>query len=327
MKETMSKLLDSMKAIPPLSLEESDSGVSTVKKFMDTHKEDSKKQIDDYDMDVKEIIKGVDQDFSEDEFFNMDDIFDGFTDDDSDIELQNNLISLGRKYAHEGGSKEVSDIQAQFIPQESELKKMITDLDSDIQSVGRDIANMRVSRSRNFKAMSDLISAQSSLYSTKLSAIKEQNNIKKTVADLKLKMEAKNSAQEDASLSASMAIQQLFSGGPNTVTVNSDEITNSTDSSNSVGSIDDDAQIQQIFGEETPSEGDIYLQYEGRNIQIHCVIDNETGSKRLVAKDDQGVEIPDYPLPSHVEDLSFTVHDDLGTVTDNLGRDYILDYE
>ena len=157
MKETMSRLLDSMKAIPPLSLEESDSGVSTVKNFMDTHKEDSKKQLDDYDMDVKEIIKGVDQDFSEDEFFNMDDIFDGFTDDDSDIELQNNLISLGRKYAHEGGSKEVSDIQAQFIPQESALKKMITDLDSDIQSVGRDIANMRVSRSRNFKAMSDLM--------------------------------------------------------------------------------------------------------------------------------------------------------------------------
>ena len=186
---------------------------------------------------------------------------------------------------------------------------------------------MRVSRSRNFKAMSDLISAQSSLYSTKLSAIKEQNNIKKTVADLKLKMEAKNSAQEDASLSASMAIQQLFSGGPNTVTVNSDEITNSTDNSNNVGSIDDDAQIHQIFGDETPSEGDIYLQYEGRNIQIHCVVDNDTGSKRLVAKDDQGVEIPNYPLPSHVEDLSFTIHDDLGTVTDNLGRDYILDYE
>ena len=72
MKETMSRLLDSMKAIPPLSLEESDSGVSTVKKFMDSHKEDSKKQIDDYDMDVKEIIKGVDQDFSEDEEKSLD---------------------------------------------------------------------------------------------------------------------------------------------------------------------------------------------------------------------------------------------------------------
>lgn len=330
----MSRLLDSIKSIPQLPSEQDpstslDDTMSSVRSFTKNQKERKSSHTDEYDMNYSDLMAEIDDNFDASDFIDADDIFDAFSDSDSDIELQNNLISLGRRYTHEGGSKETSDIAAQFIPQESALKKMISDLDGDIISVGKDISAMRVSRSRNFKAMSDLISAQSSLYSTKLSAIKEQNNIKKTIADLKMKIENKAGAGEDASLTASMAVQQLF-GGSQGVTINTDDMSSSTDHSvinNKQEEIDDDAQLEQIFPDDKETEGDIYLKYENQNVSIHCVVNDDTGEKHLVAKNAEGTVIPDYPLPGHLEDLSFTVHEDLGTVSDNLGRSYILDHE
>ena len=338
----MSKLLDSIKSIPQLNSgfsadnEKPDHSSQELSQFMSSHPESKKKSefgdIGDFDVDLTDIVSDINDEFSDDTFVDMDNFFDSFGDMDGDVELQNNLISLGRKYSHEGGSKEVSDIQAKFTPQKTALTKLISDLDSDIALVGKDISNMRMSRSRNFKAMSDLISAQSSLYSTKLSAIKEQSSIEKTIADLKLKIDGKNSATEDQSVTASMAIQQLFSGGDSgtSVTINSDDI--STSGSNSAvveRQIDDDENIKNIFGNDTgeETEGDIYLKYEDRNVSIHCVMNKETGEKHLIAKDSNGTVIPDYPIPPNSENLIFTLHDDLGTATDNLGRDYILDYE
>lgn len=333
----MSRLLDSIRSIPQLTPDsvssKKDNSSLIVKKFMQegSERKSSKDDMDYLDATVEDIIGEVNEDFSDDDDFNMDAIFDSFADSDADVELQNNLISLGRRYSHEGGgSKEVSDLKSQFVPQESALKKLISDLDQDISSVGKDITTMRLSRSRNFKAMSDLISAQSSLYSTKLSAIKEQNNIKKTIADLQLKIDGKNSSQEDASATATMAIQQLFSGGADTpsISINSDDISTSAGDSQTTGtSFDDASNIKNLFGNEETTEGDIYLKYEDRNVSIHCVVDKDTGDKKLVAKDSDGVVIPEYPLPQNADDLIFTLHDDLGTATDNLGRDYILDYE
>lgn len=338
----MSKLLDSIKSIPQLNSgfsaldEKPDHSSKELDQFMTSRSESKKKSeygdISDFDMNISEIVDDINVEFSDDTFVDMDEFFDTFGDIDADTELQNNLISLGRKYSHEGGSKEVSDIQAKFVPQKTALTKLISDLDGDIALVGKDIAMMRMSRSRNFKAMSDLISAQSSLYSTKLSAIKEQSSIEKTIADLKLKIDGKNSSAEDQSVTASMAIQQLFSGGENTpsVTINSEDISSSGSSSEIIDrTINDDENLKNIFGDssDSDSEGDIYLKYEDRNVSTHCVINRETGEKHLIAKDSNGNIIPDYPIPPNSENLIFTIHDDLGTVTDNLGRDYILDYE
>lgn len=321
----MSRLLDSMKSISQLPSEDLSSN-SSIRDFMEERSKkkepsDDFSSVDEYDIPVSGLVDSSEASVLDD--VDADIIFDSFMDSDADLELQNNLISLGRKYAHEGGSKEASNLHAQFIPQESALKKMISDLDRDISAVGKDIDNMRVSRSRNPKAMSDLIAAQSSLYSTKLSAIKEQTNIKKIVADLQLKIDGKNASQDDAALTASMAIQQIFSGGTDVVPVNidNDDITSSNDAS-----VTDDERIHAIFGDSEETDGDIYLKYEGRNVRTYCQINEETGEKRLVAKDDEGNELPDYPLPNHADELIFTVHDDLGTVSDNLGRDYLLEY-
>ena len=319
----MSRLLDSMKSIPQLPSEDPNASTESIRDFMKDRSSSKKNLVkevtDDYDIPISSLIETAD----ENDVLEADSIFDSITESDSDIELRNTLISLGRKYAHEGGSKEASDLQAQFIPQESSLKKLIADLDRDIESVGKDIDNMRLSRTRNTKAMSDMISAQSSLYSTKLSAIKEQSNIKKTVADLKMKMEAKTADQSDASLTATRAIQELFSGGTgaDSVSINSDELSSSKEPE-----ISDEERIKDIFGDREETEGDVYLKYEGKNVRIYCQIDQETGEKHLIAKDGDGNIIPEYPLPNHADELIFTIHDDLGTVTDNLGRDYLLEY-
>ena len=37
-----------------------------------------------------------------------------------------------------------------------------------------------------------------------------------------------------------------------------------------------------------------------------------------------GDVVPDYPVPN-IEDLDFSYHDDLGTATDSMSRDYVLE--
>lgn len=294
-----------------------------------------KKKYHDYD------INSFSRDFEAElgNFTPFDDIADKLFEIDGDEELRSSLIAQGRKYNQSHSqSGESSEFEKAFTKQESALNQLISDLEKDIGATEKDINNMRLSRVRSPKVLSDLISVKGSLYSTKLAAIKEINSIKKNILDLNLKSKKGTEDDNQASMAASLALQQMIEGDARDSLSDTDyrtmargSITSINDSQTEIPIYErnaqddlDELEAEREYEATAHSEGDLYIQYENMNVQSYAEVDENDRVVRLIAKDREGNEIPDYPMPD-IKDGTFTIHEDLGTVTDSFHRNYILE--
>lgn len=337
----MASLLSAMQALAPQSQDEADAFLDTlgstpdVEEFVQKHSKSSKKESRDRKIDIELQRFSEDSDDAEDFF--LDRMLDELGADNGDEEFRQGLLSYGRQYNQGGGrsDKEVNDIERRFTPQQQDLKKFISTIDGEIAKVSQDIQNMRMSRSRNFKAMSDLVSAQSSLLSTRLSALKEQSNIQKSILDLTMKAKAKDAESQDAAMTAAAAVQQLIGGGyeihpdpsmndPDYVVTTVDE-SETPRGSGSKPSFDDEAQIKSIFGDTDMDEGTAYIKYEEDGVRLHYQTNPERTNARIVAIDKNGREVPDYPIPGDEALDTMEVFSDIGVAKDSYGREYLLD--
>lgn len=289
---------------------------------------------DDDGLSLKDMMKNL-QDESPDDFI-LDDDFDAlFNPDNDDTALENNLIAQGRAYARKNGvDAELGEIEKAFAPQQKALKDLIADVDADSKGVQRDIDGLRMSRTRNTKSLADLVSAKGSLTSIRLSAIKELSSIQKTIIDTNMKLKASdkiNAVGDDSE--AAFAVQKLLSssnimdsvGGLTGVSgaFHDGEDPNSRNSTMGHLQSDDD-EMEAKYVDEDDTEGDKYIKYENSGVKLHLQVYPD-GSQAVVAIDKDGNEVPDYPLPPNVENLKFSIHDDLGTASDHANREYILD--
>ena len=304
---------------------------------MKEEKKNRKKSFDDYD------LKSFEREFEEElgEFAPFDDVVDRLFELDEDDELRVSLITQGRKYNQSHSqSGEASEFEKAFTKQETALNQLISDLERDIGATEKDINNMRLSRVRSPKALSDLISVKGSLYSTKLSAIKEINAIKKNILDLNMKSKKGSEDENQASMAASLALQQMIEGDARDSLSDSDyramargSLMKGTrgEERNEIPLYErnaqddlDELEAERAYEASSRSEGDLYIQYENMNVQTYAEVDDEDRVVRLVAKDRDGNEVPDYPMPD-LNEGTFTIHEDLGTVTDSFHRNYILE--
>lgn len=292
-----------------------------------------KKKKDPFLMDVEDFDI-IDQELGEGlaPYTPFDDLMDQLMEVGEDEELRAALISQGRKYNQShSDSTGSSEYEKAFAKQETALNQLIRDLEKDIGSTEKDINNMRLARVRSPKALSDLISVKGSLYSTKLAAIKEINSIKKSVFDLSMRAK-KGTMDEDeqASTAASMAIQQLISGENRSVITDGmrDLVKGSpredmVSYEPSAADLYGEMEAERLYGSDE-SEGDKYIKYEKLGVELYAQTDDDGNVQNVVARDREGNLVPDYPIPPP-EDNSFTIHEDLGTVTDNYHRTYRLE--
>ena len=319
------------------SIQSSADLMSKADKMNEEKKKRKKSSYDNYD------INTFARDFEAElgEFSSFDDVADRLFEIDEDEELRASLIAQGRKYNQSHSqSGEASEFEKAFTKQETALNQLISDLEKDIGATEKDINNMRLSRVRSPKALSDLISVKGSLYSTKLAAIKEINSIKKNILDLNMKSKKTSEDENQASMAASLALQQMIEGDARDSLSDSDyramargsmisrqsgEMRSEIPSYERNAQDDiDELEAEREYSAMEKSEGDLYIQYENMNVQTYAEVDENDQVVRLVAKDRDGNEIPDYPMPG-INEGTFTIHEDLGTVTDSFHRNYILE--
>jgi len=294
-------------------------------------KKSKKKDTDYYLDDTDEFLKELEDD---DYSFDFDTYVERAINIDEDIELKNSLISMGRKYARSTAvDGETSEISKAFSSQENTLNSMLQEVNRDKMAIEKDIDNMRMMRSKNYKNMAELIEAKSTYHNLQLSIIKEINNIKKSEFDIKLK-HAKNKQEENASLGASnQALQKLFSiGHSNLVGAMggreasvSDYEYDDTDGIVPFDQTDEYVQAK-YFSDVEETDGDIFIKYEKEGVQYVLLYDTINGTKQVVAEDKNGNIVPDYPMPSDVDELEFNINDKTGLATDQLHRSYIVRY-
>ena len=257
-----------------------------------------------------------------------------FSDEDSD-ELRNGLISMGRKYARDTGvSAEQSEITKTFSSSEKRLKDLYDEIARDKVNIQKDIDQLRgMTRGKNYKALSDLNSSKTSYHSTQLQAIKEMNAIKKTEFEMRMKERAAKLASttgggDDISTNT---IRSLFGAGRNDI-INAaggySRISGATGSSIGQSFVSDDMsddEIEQTYFSNEPEEttdGDKFLEYEGKGVEYTLLVDDDNSPIEVVAKDRDGNVVPDYPMPTNVEQLQFNINMTTQSAEDELHRKY-----
>ena len=270
----------------------------------------------------------------------MIDEFESFLDDNSMFdseesdELRNGLVSMGRKYARDTGiSSDNSEIAKAFSSSEKRLNDLLTEISRDKINIQKDIDQLRsMTRGKNFKALSDLNSAKTSFHTTQLQAIKELNAIKKAEFDMRMKERAaKMASGGDASSDISTTtIRSLFGAGRNDI-VNaaggyskvSGAIGNSISDSVSYDLSDDEIEEKYFANEpDEVTDGDKFLEYEGLGVEYTLLVDDDNSPIEVVAKDRDGNVIPDYPMPSNVDQLQFNINMTTQSAEDELHRKY-----
>lgn len=254
---------------------------------------------------------------------------------EEDAEMRTHLVSLGRKYARDSAqSKESSEISRTFSDSEKRLKALYEEIERDKQDVSRDIERMRVP-GRGGKILSDLIGVKKELQATQLSIIDKTNTMRKTIFELRAKeaarREAENAGNSDINANT---LQNLFSsarssmvesmGGYGRVSGASDEDDPEPIFQEEMS--DEEIQKRYFGGNESSedSDGDKYLRYEGRGVGYVLLIDEDDNVQSIIAEDKDGIMIPDYPMPSNIDQLSFTFDKIAMTATDNMHRNYSI---
>ena len=281
----------------------------------------------------KKITKKMSSDMIDDfeSFLEDDSIFDS----EESEELRNGLVSMGRKYARDTGvTAEQSEITKTFSASEKRLKDLYDEIARDKINIQKDIDQLRgMQRGKNYKALSDLNSSKTSYHSTQLQAIKEMNAIKKTEFEMRMKERAAKMASstgggDDISTNT---IRSLFGAGRNDI-INAaggySKVSGATGNTISQSFVDDDMSDEEIeekyFSDEPEeySDGDKFLEYEGKGVEYTLLVDDDNSPIEVVAKDRDGNVIPDYPMPTNVDQLQFSVNMTTQSAEDELHRKY-----
>lgn len=314
------------------------SETESVKSFIKEQKEEKKgkrksKKKDSFERisDQLEEIKTYQKDLEEDTE-DFDTYLQDFMIDDEDSSFRNDLIQRGRKYARDTTvSRESSELQKLYAGNEKRLEELIREVAEDNEYVKRDIMNLRSARSRNYKALAELIGERRGNHDTTLSAIKELNSMVKSKVELQLKLDKEKSDEgSDSDIIANKAIQNIFSMGRGNLIGSYADVSGSLEAGavNEYDSvIDEDKLIHDKFfkeDEDLPeSDGDKFLKYEDVDVQLVLEYD-DNGPIRITAEDRDGNELPDYPTIALTDDMTFDLSESTGTATDNLSQKYIL---
>lgn len=256
--------------------------------------------------------------------------------DDEDYELRQSLISQGRKYSRETKtSKESSEIAKTFSGNEKLIQDIIDSANADIESISRDINQMRAMRTgRNTKLLSDMCITKKDLYGVLLSAVKESNNMKTKMIELQAKANKEKAAEGaggDADGLVTRAIGSLIGGGKgNALSI----VGGYAGVSGAKGADEDyldtydlDDESEEYADQESQvdeaEEGRKYLKYEGMGVQL-IATQYQDGSMHVTAEDRDGNIIEDYPLPPNADHQNFAINEKLGTATDDCYRRYVF---
>lgn len=285
--------------------------------------------------DKIEVLLDESEELERDLFYEDDKVseFEGYLEDmiveDDDSEFRRELVKRGRQYARNTAvSKESSEIQKVYAGNEQRIEKLLQEVETDNELLGKDIMQMRSFRSKNYKALAEMIGERRSLHDTTLSAIKELNSMNK--AKIELQMKADKQKQEeggDSELVASQAIQNLFGMGRSSFMNSYEDMSGSMEAGEEDDHMYDEDEIihKKYFNneEEKEDDGDKFLKYEGMGVHYILEYDND-GPVQILAEDRDGNVIPDYPTPDLSDDMDFTISENTGTATDSLSQKYTL---
>jgi hypothetical protein len=307
------------------------------KKQLETHLVDDK-------LDVIDEVDNID----DDDFIDLDALINEDDEDDDGefiISEQKGNYSTLKKDENQY-KKEFAEELTLLYKLLDEMKKFGKQLESKYNSI--DGSKIRGTT----KNINELAMAILSSKTNQLSVMREITNIKKTVAELKLKAEKDSKAAQlqnnSAELISTSFLQKIMKNGRNHFVdaLNSNGVEDDDDDGIEINDIigersggnrytqsyvglDNDAIMQDIENRlnNTPNnlrseEGNKYIQYENKGVKICVKKCIDTGEWDFIAVDKDNQAVYDYPLPRKKEIGKMKFTDDEAYAIDGFGRRY-----
>ena len=221
--------------------------------------------------------------------------------------------------------KDLIDYKKELEPEMALYRNLLMEQNRFTESLQKEydsIKSVKASSRGVNKQMTDLIANITSARGLAMQLVEKNVNAKKLIAELTLKqrkeMGLNNEGVENMADFASSYLKQMLNDRQVLVTGTGD---------NSVSEYTEDELFEELSSSlmkdssmDRPEEVDRYLKYENRNVEVSVIItNNDVENYEFIAKDENGYEIDDYPLPIHT---SISVNRSTNIATDTYGKKY-----
>lgn len=295
---------------------------------------------------------------------------DGLDDDDSQEDQEKDLLDIDdvirqreeeddniniikeQKKGYKKLKKDDNDFKKEFAEELTLLYDLLDETSKFGKTIEKELTSIRGSKVRGVsKYTNELTELVLSSKQNKLNILKEISSLKKTIADLKIKSEAKNKDKDNDSNSperlASAYFKNILSHGRSSFIngySNGDYDSQEDDKIDLISAIegarnqnDDDEteRYSRLLDERLTNapnpyrsvEGTKYIEYENRQVKLYVKKCIDTGEWEFVAIDKNKCQIDDYPLPSKRDAGRMKFSDDGSYATDAKGRIYnVIEY-
>lgn len=250
--------------------------------------------------------------------------------DDDDDEYSSNIINKQKK-----GYNKLRKAENAFKKEFAEELTLLYNLLSESTTFGKDLEeklkSMGSSKTRGLsKYTIDLVNSITMNKNSKLSILKEIAGIKKTIADLNLKETRAASAKENEVTSERLAseyFKNIINHGMGDYKTKMTSVNLALPDQMYDSELEElDNRIEsRLYNNSNPfrsEDGSKFIKYENRNVKIVVERDLDSGEWELIAIDEDGTIIPDYPIPDRGTIKKMRFSDDGRYATDNFNRMY-----
>lgn len=259
-------------------------------------------------------------------------------------ELDDSIIGEQKKN-YKKNKKDNNDFKKEFADELALLYNLLDETSKFGKSLEKDLSQLKGSKVRGVsKYTNDLTELILTSKQNKLNILKEITSVKKTIADLKMKADAKDKQKDTGTNSpeylASAYLRNILNHG-RTDFISS--LSNNPVESDGAPMVpgndymddeDDDKYTQfmmdRLDQDDNPyrsSEGSKYIEYENDDVKLHVKKCIDTGEWEFIALNKHGKQIYDYPVPSKRDAGRMKFSDDGNYATDSKGRMYnVIEY-
>ena len=232
-----------------------------------------------------------------------------------------------KKKKKKKGNGDLIDFKSEFETERALYKNLLMDQSKFVESLQREYDGIIGKKSSNrglTKQMTDLIENINQARSLSMQLVEKNVNVKKLIAELNMKQKKEFGSMDTDNMNdfASSYIKNMIGNRSLAVGTGMDGMVSDFNEDEFLDAIDA-AEL-----DDRPESVEKYLQYENRNVKVYVVIDDSDPdgieNYRFIAKDEDGNEIDDYPMPIHT---SISVNRSTNVATDKYGQKYKIIWE
>lgn len=293
-----------------------------------------------FDDNIDDSIPVIDQEEEEDTLLDVELIMREMEDEEIDTEIIDAQKKSYKKF------KKDNDFKKEFAEELTLLYNLLDETSKFSKTLEKDLSSLKGSKVRGVsKYTNDLTELILTSKQNKLNILKEITSVKKTIADLKLKAEAKEKNKDNGNNSpeylASAYLKNILNHGRtdfiSSITNSDDNGMNLMANLNYADDIDDEEEdqytkfmMERLDNDENPyrsAEGSKYIEYENDGVKLYVKKCIDTGEWEFVALNKAKTQIYDYPLPTKRDAGRMKFSDDGTYATDSKGRIYnVIEY-